>query len=87
MGIYDTLNDYHKSIVIKFGEIVYEHLKLNQKSDSEIITILNDDKTMNEKLKLSFESGKQISENKLNYYKNKVIELEENLSTVKTNLS
>ena len=39
MGIYDTLNDYHKSIVIKFGEIVYEHLKLNQKSDSEIISI------------------------------------------------
>lgn len=87
MGIYNTLNDYHKSIIIKFGEIIYEHLKLNQKSDSEIITILNDDKTINEKLKLSFESGKQISENELNYYKNKVIELDENLSTVKTNLN
>lgn len=87
MGIYDTLNDYHKSIIIKFGEIVYEHLKLNQKSDSEIITILNDDKTINEKLKLSFESGKQISENELSYYKNKVIELEENLSKVKTSLN
>lgn len=69
MGIYDKVDSENKKIIIKFGEIIYTHLKLHEKNDSEIKDFFTNDYDIRKKIDQAFESGKKLNSVELNSYK------------------
>ena len=77
MGIYDNVNSKQKEIIIKFGEVVYTFLGFHEKTENDIIYMLNDTIDIKEKMKEALEQGKNINIQEIDYYKNRMTELEE----------
>ena len=59
MNIYDSCNLFHQSIIIQFGEIIYSSLKLNERTDEDILQLINKNnpnmESMFDDLKSNFE--------------------------------
>lgn len=83
MGIYDNVNEIHKSIIIKFGETIYSSLGLHNKTDDDIIKYMNEPNDFKGKIKESFIMGKTIGCEELEHYKNKIKDLENDIYNIK----
>ena len=77
MGIYDKVDEKQKEIIIKFGEVIYTLLGFQEKTEKDIINILNESIDIKEKIKEAFNSGKNINIEEIDYYKIRINELEE----------
>lgn len=59
MNIYDSCNLFHQSIIIQLGEIIYSSLKLNERTDEDILQLINKNnpnmESMFDDLKSNFE--------------------------------
>jgi|TARA_B110000503_G_scaffold139266_1_gene227292 hypothetical protein len=86
MGIYDKVDEKQKQIIIKFGEVIYSLLGFNEKTEKDIINILNDTIDIKEKIKDAFEHGKNINIEELYYYKNRINEFEEKNKIIKLDI-
>ena len=70
MGIYDKVDEKQKQIIIKFGEVIYTLLGFDDKTDKDIIKMLNDETIdIKEKIKDAFVHGKNINIEEIDYYK------------------
>jgi len=86
MGIYDKVDDKQKEIIIKFGEVVYTLLGLHEKTEKDIINMLNDTIDIKEKIKEAFTHGKNINIEEIDYYKFRITELEEKNKLMKIDI-
>jgi len=86
MGIYDKVDDTQKEIIIKFGEVVYTLLGLHEKTEKDIINMLNDTIDIKEKIKEAFNHGKNINIEEIDYYKFRITELEEKNKLMKIDI-
>lgn len=59
MNIYNSCNLFHQSIIIQLGEIIYSSLKLNERTDEDILQLINKNnpnmESMFDDLKSNFE--------------------------------
>jgi len=70
MGLYNTVDETHKKLIIQFGEIIYCKLNLHIKSEKEIAELFNTN--IEDKLKEQYILGKQSNINEINYYKQQI---------------
>ena len=87
MGIYDKVDEKQKEIIIKFGEVIYTLLGFDDKTEKDIIKMLNNETIdIKEKIKEAFVHGKNINIEEIDYYKNRINELEEKNKLIKIDI-
>ena len=73
MGIYESCNDFHRTIIIQLGEIIYTNFKLNERTDEDILELINKDNSDMEDI---FDSLKSNFEKTYCEKNNEIIELQ-----------
>lgn len=75
MTTYDNVNDKHKKLIIKFGEIIYNQLEIYRYKD--IDSFIKNDDNINEKIKKSFDDGINMNKLQNEKYETKIKENED----------
>jgi len=75
MNIYESCNPFHRSIIIQLGEIIYSGFKLNERSDEDILQLIN----KNDKINVDdiFDNLKGNFEKTYNEKNNEIIKLQQ----------
>ena len=75
MNIYESCNPFHRSIIIQLGEIIYSSFKLNERSDEDILQLIN----KNDKINVDdiFDNLKGNFEKTYNEKNNEIIKLQQ----------
>ena len=74
MGIYESCNNLHKNIIIQLGEIIYKNFKLNERTDEDILELIN---KKNSEMGDIFDNIKSNFEKTYNEKNNEIIELQQ----------
>jgi len=78
MSIYESSNTFHKSIIIQLGELIYSSFKLNERSDEDILKLINKNET-NVDMDEIFNNLKGNFEKTYNDKNNEIIRLQKEL--------
>ena len=86
MGLYETVNEKQKQIIIYLGELMYEKLNLHTSSEKDIESLIKKSVNIDEQLEHSFLLGKKESESTIEFYKHTCETLEKQIQKKETHI-